>query len=65
MKFLEFTTKASEFSNFRQPSKNFGTFQKYTPIRKPIGSGLKPKAPGSVSERYQTSFCGKVPKKFI
>ena len=54
MKFLEFTTKASEFPNFRQPSNNFGTFLKFTSIRKPIGSSLKLVATGSVSESYQT-----------
>ena len=32
-------------------------FRKFTSKRKPIGSGLKRVAAGSVSERYQTSFC--------
>ena len=58
MKFLEFTTKATEFPNFRQLRNNFGTFPKFTSIRKPIGSGLKLVATGSVSERYQITVCG-------
>ena len=34
-------------------------------MRKPIGLGLKRVAAGSVSERYQTSFCGQFLKKLF
>ena len=60
MKFFEFTTKMSKFTNFP----NFDNqvtilehFQKITLIRKPIVSGLKSVTAGSASERYQTRFC--------
>ena len=63
MKFFEFTTKVSEFPNFlnfRQPSNNFGLFpiiyfkQKTHRFQ---NSGSKRVTTGSVSERYQTTFC--------
>ena len=37
-------------------------FRKFTSLRKPIGSGLKRVAAGSISERYQTSFCAQFSK---
>ena len=65
-------------SSLQQSSQNFQIFSifdnkvtllepfgKYTSIREPIGSGLKPVAASSVSERYQTSFCAQVSKNLF
>ena len=38
------------FAKFRQLSPSFGSLQKFTSIRKPLGSDLKRVATGSVSE---------------
>ena len=40
-------------------------FLEFTSIRKPIGSGLKRVAAGSVSERYQTDSCAQFSKNLF
>ena len=60
MKVFEFTTKVPEFPSFSIFDNQvtiLEPFRKFTSVRKPIGSGLKRAAAGSVLERYQTRFC--------
>ena len=68
MKFFEFTTNVSEFPNFFEFDNqvtNLEPFRKYTSIRKPIGSGLKRVATGSVTKRYQTSLFAQLSKTLL
>ena len=67
IEFIEFITKVLKLLNFlqfRKPSPYFGTFEKFIPIRKPIGPRLKNVATGSVSKRYHTCFFIPVFHKF-
>ena len=69
MKFFEFTTELSKFPNFpsfRQPSINFGTFPETYFLKKTHRLRIEISvAAGSVSERYQTSYCAQFPKRLI